>query len=62
MLRRLDELDPLEARVLRLRFGLTGQKPLTYQAIGQHLGLARSRVRQMEIRGLRRLRDLLSVN
>jgi RNA polymerase primary sigma factor len=62
MLRRLDQLDQLEARVLRLRFGLNGQKPLTYQAIGDDLGLARSRVRQMEIQGLNHLRSLMTRN
>jgi RNA polymerase primary sigma factor len=62
MLRRLDQLDQLEARVLRLRFGLNGQEPLTYQAIGQDLGLARSRVRQMEIQGLNHLRALMTRN
>jgi RNA polymerase primary sigma factor len=62
MFRRLDQLDALVARVLRLRFGLNGQKPLTYQAIGDDLGLARSRVRQMEIQGLKHLRALMTTN
>jgi RNA polymerase primary sigma factor len=62
LLRRLDQLDAMEARVLRLRFGLNGLKPLTYQAIGDDLGLARGRVRQIEIQGLSHLRALMTRN
>jgi RNA polymerase primary sigma factor len=60
LLERLDQLDPLVSRILSLRYGLHGQRPLTYQAIGNNLGLARSRVRQMEVQGLKRLRAVMT--
>ncbi len=53
----LGQLDHRDARVLRLRFGLEGQDPLTLKEIGVVIGLTRERVRQIEIDSLRRLRD-----
>tara|TARA_B100000959_G_C14960293_1_gene615510 strand:- start:548 stop:1375 length:828 start_codon:yes stop_codon:yes gene_type:complete len=53
----LGQLDHREARVLRLRFGLEGQDPLTLKEIGVVIGLTRERVRQIEIDSLRRLRE-----
>jgi RNA polymerase primary sigma factor len=55
----LGQLDHRDARVLRLRFGLEGQDPLTLKEIGLVIGLTRERVRQIEIDSLRRLRDRL---
>ncbi len=57
VLQLLDQLDERDARVLRLRFGLEGQDPLTLKEIGQVIGLTRERVRQIEIASLRRLRS-----
>ena len=53
----LGQLDHREARVIRLRFGLEGQDPLTLKEIGVVIGLTRERVRQIEIGSLRRLRE-----
>lgn len=53
----LGQLDHRDARVLRLRFGLEGQEPLTLKEIGTVIGLTRERVRQIEIDSLRRLRE-----
>lgn len=53
----IDQLDTRDARVLRLRFGLEGQEPLTLKQIGLLVGLTRERVRQIEIDSLRRLRE-----
>ena len=53
----LGQLDHRDARVLRLRFGLEGQDPLTLKEIGLVIGLTRERIRQIEIDSLRRLRD-----
>ena len=53
----LGQLDHRDARVLRLRFGLEGQEPLTLKEIGIVIGLTRERVRQIEIDSLRRLRE-----
>lgn len=53
----LDQLDHRDAKVLRLRFGLEGQSPLTLKEIGMVIGLTRERVRQIEIESLKRLRE-----
>ncbi len=55
VLKLLDELEPREATVLKLRFGLEGHEPMTLKEIGQMLGLTRERVRQIETEALRKL-------
>jgi RNA polymerase primary sigma factor len=55
ILRLLESIDERDARVIRLRFGLEGQPPLTLKEIGLEVGLTRERVRQIEMEALRRL-------
>lgn len=55
----LDQLSPNERQVLVWRFGVGGEKPMTLEAIGQRLKLTRERIRQIEAKGLRKLRTLL---
>jgi RNA polymerase primary sigma factor len=55
----LDSIDERDARVLKLRFGLEGQEPLTLKQIGREVGLTRERVRQIEVDALRRLQAQL---
>ena len=43
--------------VLELRFGLNGEKPRTLEEVGVELGVTRERVRQLESRALRELRQ-----
>ena len=43
----LDEIDPREAEVLRLHYGLDGRRPLTLKEIGKKMGLTRERIRQI---------------
>lgn len=57
ILRLLDSIDERDARVIRLRFGLEGQPPLTLKEIGREVGLTRERVRQIEMEALRRLQE-----
>ncbi len=52
----LATLTPREARILRLRFGLTNGRSYTLEEVGQKFGLTRERIRQIEGRALRRLR------
>lgn len=54
----LDDLPERERTVIRLRFGLSGEEPLTLEAIGGRLGVSRERVRQLEEAALKRLRAL----
>ncbi len=56
----LDDLPERERTVIRLRFGLAGEGPLTVEAVGQRLDLSRERVRQIEVAGLKKLRALLA--
>jgi RNA polymerase primary sigma factor len=55
----LDAIDERDARVLKLRFGLEGQEPLTLKQIGEQVGLTRERVRQIEVDALRKLQARL---
>lgn len=60
ILRLLDAIDERDARVLKLRFGLEGQEPLTLKQIGKEVGLTRERVRQIEVDALRKLQAQLT--
>lgn len=52
----LSTLNPREARILRLRFGLHNGRPYTLEEVGRKFGLTRERIRQIEGKALRRLR------
>ncbi|MFM8275837.1 MAG: sigma-70 family RNA polymerase sigma factor [Cyanobium sp.] len=54
----LSHLTAQEREVLSLRFGLNGQERLTLAEIGRHLEVSRERVRQVELKALRKLRNL----
>ena len=57
----LDQIDERAAKILKLRYGLEGQDPMTLKEIGQQIGLTRERVRQIEHEALRKLRDAMLV-
>ncbi len=59
ILKLLEAIDERDARVLKLRFGLEGQEPLTLKQIGDEVGLTRERVRQIEVDALKRLQSHL---
>lgn len=48
VLERIENLDDRSATIIRLRFGLGGEEPMTLKQIGSVLGLTRERVRQIE--------------
>jgi RNA polymerase sigma factor (sigma-70 family) len=53
----LSRLDPRDAEVLKLRFGLDRGVPRTLQEVADHFGLKPSRIAQIEKRALDRLRS-----
>ena len=55
----VDGLEERKKAVLRLRFGLDGEEPMTLQEIGQRLDLTRERVRQIEREALTELNEML---
>ncbi len=54
--RALSTLNPREADVIRLYYGLNGNHPLTLEEIGETFGLTRERVRQIKEKAIRRLK------
>jgi|GEM_PF-947485 len=50
-------LPPREAEIIRLRFGLEDGEEHTLEEVGRRFGLTRERIRQLEIRALRKLRQ-----
>jgi RNA polymerase primary sigma factor len=55
----LENIDEREAKILKLRYGLDGEDPMTLKEIGARIGLTRERVRQIEHETLRKLRDAM---
>lgn len=53
----LTTLDARDAKVLKLYFGLQGEREHTLEEIGNMLGVTRERIRQLRDRALRRLRE-----
>ena len=53
----LSTLEARDAKVLRLYFGLEGEREHTLEEIGNLLGVTRERIRQLRDRALRRLRE-----
>jgi RNA polymerase primary sigma factor len=56
----LSRLDPREAEVITLRFGLNGESPLTLEEIGAKFKLTRERVRQLQQSALMQLRRIMT--
>jgi RNA polymerase primary sigma factor len=59
-LRLLNEIDPREADVLRLHYGLDGRKPMSLKEIGQELDLTRERIRQIRRDALTKLYEYMN--
>jgi len=55
----VEDLDPREAEILRLRFGLNGDKPKTLEEVGELFEITRERVRQLQNMALSRMRKAL---
>ncbi|WP_339050435.1 RNA polymerase sigma factor RpoS [Candidatus Hamiltonella endosymbiont of Tuberolachnus salignus] len=55
----LFELSTKQREVLARRFGLLGYEPATLEEVGCEIGLTRERVRQIQVEGLLRLKEML---
>ena len=51
-----DTLDEREANILKLRFGIDTDHPHTLAEVGEIIGVTRERVRQLEVKALRKMR------
>jgi RNA polymerase primary sigma factor len=51
----LADLDERSREVILLRFGLRDDDAMTLEAVGQHFGVTRERIRQIESKAMRRL-------
>jgi RNA polymerase primary sigma factor len=55
----LSQMDPRDAEVLRLHYGLDGNPPIGFKEIGEKLGLTRERIRQIQHEALTKLYELM---
>jgi RNA polymerase sigma factor (sigma-70 family) len=51
----LEKIEPREAQILRLHYGLGGDEPMTLKEIGQEMNLTRERIRQIRRDALAKL-------
>jgi RNA polymerase sigma factor (sigma-70 family) len=57
--RLLEYLDPRERQIIRMRAGLdNGTEGMTLEKIGEQLGITKERVRQLNVRAMKKLRTL----
>jgi len=59
MLELVNRLDEREQAILKLRFGLSGERPRTLEEVSQTIGRTRERVRQIQNQALEKLRMML---
>lgn len=55
----VEELSPRESRVIRLRYGLEGGRPLTQREVAKCCGISRSYVSRIEKKALERMREAM---
>ena len=53
----LDTLGAREAEILKMRFGINADKAMTLEEVGDHYGLSKERIRQLENKAIRKLRN-----
>ncbi len=51
----VNTLQPNEARVIRMRYGLNGAKPMSLKEVGENCNLTKERIRQIEKHAITRL-------
>jgi len=55
-------LDKREAEIIRLRFGLDGDHPLTLEEVGEAFKITRERVRQIQTIAIHKMRRIMTEN
>jgi RNA polymerase primary sigma factor len=60
--RMINSLDRREADILRMRFGLDGHDELPLEGVGKKFKVTRERVRQLQVLGLKKIRELMARN
>ena len=53
-------MEPREAEIISLRFGLDGSKPLTLEEVGDKFKVTRERIRQIQNLSIRKMRAFLT--
>ena len=53
----IDSLTPREQKVIRLRYGIDDAKPRTLEEVGREFSVTRERIRQIEAKALRKMRN-----
>ncbi len=56
----INSLDPREAEIIRLRFGLEGRDELTLEEVGRRFKVTRERIRQLEYLALNKMRRAMA--
>jgi RNA polymerase primary sigma factor len=56
--RLLEYLDPRERQIIRMRAGLDNAEGMTLEKIGEQLGITKERVRQLNVRAMKKLRSI----
>ncbi len=61
LVKTLDNLSFRERRIIELRYGITGEAPLTLEEIGSILKITRERVRQIQNKAIEKLKTFTSI-
>ena len=56
----VNQLEPREAEIIKLRFGLDGTKAMTLEEVGEKFQVTRERIRQLQNESIRKMRNLLT--
>ena len=55
-------LDEREGEIIQLRFGLEGERPMTFEEVGDKFQITRERVRQIQTMAIHKMRRILTEN
>jgi RNA polymerase primary sigma factor len=58
----LNDLDPREQKILKMRFGLEDGVTHTLEEVGEEFGVTRERIRQIESKALERIREHIDID